>query len=53
VGTKCAVPAEAADGDEAIALVSAGRPDAVLLDVCMPRRTGLDRASRATGLRVD
>lgn len=33
---------EAADGDEALALLRAERPDVALLDVRMPKRTGLD-----------
>jgi two-component system response regulator MprA len=39
----------AGDGDEALAAVSGGRPDAVVLDVLMPKRDGLDvcRALRA------
>ena len=35
------VVAEAADGDEAIAVVAASRPEVLLLDVRMPRKTGL------------
>src|SRR5260370_11868877 len=36
------VVAEAADGEEAIAMVAAHRPDAVLLDVAMPVLDGLE-----------
>jgi DNA-binding NarL/FixJ family response regulator len=36
------VAAEAADGDEAVAAIRRERPDVVLLDVRMPRRSGLD-----------
>ncbi len=32
----------AADGDEALAVIEAQRPDLVFLDVMMPRRNGLD-----------
>jgi DNA-binding NarL/FixJ family response regulator len=35
------IVAEAADGDEALAVIRRERPDAVLLDVRMPKRTGL------------
>ena len=40
---------EAADGDEALALLRAHRPSVAVLDVSMPGRTGLDvcRAVRA------
>ena len=41
----------AADGDEALAAVAGARPDAVVLDVLMPKRDGLEvcRALRADG----
>ena len=43
---------EAADGDEALRMIRLERPDAVLLDVRMPKRTGIEvlrelRASNA------
>jgi DNA-binding NarL/FixJ family response regulator len=46
------IVAEAADGDEAIEMIRRERPDAVLLDVRMPKRTGIEvlrelRASNA------
>lgn len=34
--------AEAADGDEALALARRRRPDLILLDMMMPRRSGVD-----------
>lgn len=37
-----AVAGEAADGDEAIARAEALQPDVVLLDLSMPKRTGLE-----------
>jgi DNA-binding NarL/FixJ family response regulator len=40
------VVAEAADGVEALALVEAHRPDVVLMDIAMPRLSGLDVAAR-------
>ena len=45
------IVAEAADGDEAIAVVTRERPDVVLLDVRMPKKTGLEvlRELRAAG----
>ena len=36
------VVAEAGDGEEALAIVRRERPDAVLLDVRMPKRTGIE-----------
>src|SRR2546423_10271767 len=36
------VVAEAADGDEAIEMIPRVRPDVVLLDVRMPKRTGIE-----------
>jgi DNA-binding response OmpR family regulator len=36
---------EAADGDEALAVVSADRPDVILLDIMMPRMSGWKVAS--------
>jgi DNA-binding NarL/FixJ family response regulator len=36
------VVAEAGDGEEAIRVIPEAKPDAVLLDVRMPRKTGLD-----------
>ena len=39
------VVAEAGDGEEALALVVELAPDVVVLDVTMPRKTGLEVAS--------
>jgi DNA-binding NarL/FixJ family response regulator len=36
------VAAEASDGDEAVSIIRRERPDAVLLDVRMPKRTGIE-----------
>jgi DNA-binding NarL/FixJ family response regulator len=36
------VVGEAADGDEAIVEAARAQPDVILLDLAMPRRTGLD-----------
>ena len=36
------VAAEAGDGDEAVSIIRRERPDAVLLDVRMPKRTGIE-----------
>lgn len=36
------IVAEAGDGDEALTVIRRARPDAVLLDVRMPRRTGVE-----------
>ena len=37
---------EAADGDEALAKVAALRPDVVLMDVAMPRLSGIEATLR-------
>ena len=49
-----AVVAEAANGDEALALIREHRPDVAVLDIQMPGRTGLEvtRAVRAEQLPV-
>jgi DNA-binding NarL/FixJ family response regulator len=36
------IVAEAADGDEAVAVIGRERPDVVLLDLRMPKKTGVD-----------
>src|SRR5258708_9558267 len=35
------VVAEAKDGDEALRVIPAAKPDVVLLDMCLPKRNGL------------
>ena len=45
------VVGQAGDGDEALALVRAYRPDVLLLDVRMPRRDGLSIVSEMMDLR--
>lgn len=49
-----AVVAEAASGDEALALIREHKPDVAVLDIQMPGRTGIEvtRAVRAEQLRV-
>jgi YesN/AraC family two-component response regulator len=51
LGQEILVVAEAADGEEAIAVIRSHKPDVVLLDVRMPRRSGIEvlQALRATG----
>jgi DNA-binding NarL/FixJ family response regulator len=44
------VVAYAADGDEAITLAQAWKPDLVLMDICMPRMNGIDAAARIVKL---
>jgi DNA-binding NarL/FixJ family response regulator len=44
-----AVVAEAADGEDAVALARLHRPDVVLMDVRMPRLDGLQATARLTG----
>jgi DNA-binding NarL/FixJ family response regulator len=41
------VIAEAADGSEALALIAAHRPDVALLDINMPKLSGLEAAAQA------
>jgi YesN/AraC family two-component response regulator len=36
------VVAEASDGEEALGAIAASRPDVVLLDVRMPKRSGVE-----------
>jgi two-component system nitrate/nitrite response regulator NarL len=56
VGAGYEVVGEAATGEETIRAVEAAHPDLLLLDLCMPRMSGLDvlreLASRATNLRT-
>lgn len=40
--TEIEVIGEAQDGDEAVALVRARQPDVVLMDIVMPRKSGID-----------
>jgi DNA-binding NarL/FixJ family response regulator len=44
------VVAHASDGDEAITLAQAWKPDLVLMDICMPRMNGIDAAARIVKL---
>jgi DNA-binding NarL/FixJ family response regulator len=44
------VVAEASDGHEALHQIEAHRPDIVLLDITMPRMSGIEVAARATKL---
>jgi DNA-binding NarL/FixJ family response regulator len=47
------VIAEAADGEEAIARIGETRPDVVLLDVRMPKASGLDVLRRIAAITAD
>jgi DNA-binding NarL/FixJ family response regulator len=51
LGQEIDVVAEASDGEEAISVIREHRPDVVLLDVRMPKRSGIDvlEALRETG----
>ncbi len=44
------VVAYASDGDEAITLAQAWKPDLVLMDICMPRMNGIEAAARIVKL---
>jgi AmiR/NasT family two-component response regulator len=46
------VVAEAADGEQAVALTEAHRPDLVVLDVKMPRLDGISAAERIAAARL-
>lgn len=46
----CDVVAEAADGDEAVALFERERPDAVVMDVRMPGRDGIEATAAIKSL---
>lgn len=46
------VVAEAADGEQAVALAELHRPDLVILDVKMPRLDGITAAERITAARI-
>jgi response regulator NasT len=46
------VVAEAADGEQAVALAQQHRPDLVVLDVKMPRRDGIPAAERIAAARL-
>jgi response regulator NasT len=46
------VLAEAADGEEAVALVTQHRPDLAILDVKMPRLDGISAAERIAAARI-
>ena len=48
-----AVVGEARDGDEALRLIEAVRPDLVLLDIQMPGRTGFEVARELVARRID
>jgi DNA-binding NarL/FixJ family response regulator len=44
------VVAEAADGEEAVSVVQASKPDVLLLDVRLPKRSGTDVVQELSGL---
>jgi DNA-binding NarL/FixJ family response regulator len=49
----CEVCAEAADGAEALALAATSRPDVVILDLVMPKLSGIEAARRIRALLPD
>lgn len=53
LGDDCDVVAEAADGDEAVALFERERPDAVVMDVRMPGRDGIEATAAIKSLDPD
>jgi two-component system, response regulator PdtaR len=46
------VVGEAGDGEQAVELATALRPDLVILDVKMPKQDGIEAASQIAGLRI-
>lgn len=50
---ECNVVGEAADGDEAVALFARERPDAVVMDVRMPGRDGIESTAQITKIDPD
>lgn len=46
------VVAEAADGEQAVALATELRPDLAILDIKMPKMDGIDAAAKITGERI-
>jgi two-component system, chemotaxis family, chemotaxis protein CheY len=44
-GTEIDVVGEAVDGEEAIAIVAKAQPDVVIMDIVMPRKSGIEAAA--------
>lgn len=53
LGEECTVVAEAADGDEAVALFARERPDAVVMDVRMPGCDGIEATAAIKSIDPD